>query len=46
MVVSGFVGSIDLVDWVGLVASVGVVLACHGSGDRADGLKSHFSKTL
>ena len=37
--VSGVVGSIDLVDWVGLVASLGVVLACNGSGDRADGLR-------
>ena len=37
--VSGVVGSIDMVDWRGLVASVGVVLACHGSGGRADGLR-------
>lgn len=29
--VSGIVGSIDKVDWVGLKASVGVVIACHGS---------------
>ena len=39
VVVSGVVGSIDLVDLVRLVASVGVVLACHGSGGRADGLR-------
>ena len=39
MVVSGVVGSINQVGWVGLGASGGVVLACHGSGGRADGLR-------
>ena len=33
--VSGIVGSIDQVGLVGLEASVGVVLACHGSSGRA-----------
>ena len=40
MVVSGVVESIGLVGWVGLEASVGVVIACHGSGGRAGGLRS------
>ena len=39
VVVSGVVGSIDLVGWVGLVASVGVDLARHGSNGRAHGLR-------
>ena len=39
VVVSGAVGSIDQVGWVGLEASVGVVIACHGSRGRADGLR-------
>ena len=39
MVVSEVGVSIAKVDLVGLEASVGVVLACHGSGGRADGLR-------
>jgi len=35
MVVSGAVGSIGLVSWVGVEALVGVILASHGSGSRA-----------
>ena len=40
VVVSWVVESIGLVGWVGLEASVGVVIACHGSGGRAGGLRS------